>query len=209
MKESPILFSTPMVQGISNDTKTMTRRLNGLDKINENPDDYYFQFGRLIVYKRYTFNFSPTDKDIIEVKCPYGKPGDLMWVRETFSEKDNKVIYRADVCSKYDLPDGFKWKPSIHMPKVAARFWLRITDIRIERLHDITEGDAKAEGAENLLWRGVIKDTQSYRNGFTSIWLSINGDASWNKNPWVWVITFEVLSKTGKPVELEPITKHQ
>lgn len=218
MKEHPILFSTPMVQGLSNDTKTMTRRVTGLDKINKNPDDFQFEFADYALKYPYRFtqissvnykSLAANDFHQEEVKCPYGKPGDLMWVRETFSEKDNRVIYRADVCSKYDLPDGFKWKPSIHMPKAAARFWLRITDIRIERLHNITEEDAKAEGAEYLLWRGVTKDSQSYRNGFTSIWLSINCDASWNKNPWVWVVSFEILSKIGKPVELEPITNHQ
>ncbi len=214
MKEHPILFSTPMVKGLLNDTKTMTRRVTGLDKINKNPDDYYFQSLVLHSTGRYTFapmvNFSPANEDIIEVKCRYGKPGDLLWVRETWTEvmiQDEEGyfnVYKADG-NDWAAP----WTPSIHMPKAAARIWLRVTDIRIERLRDITEEDAKAEGAEYQLWRGVIEDTQSYRNGFTSIWLNINGDASWNKNPWVWVVSFEVLSKTGKPVELEPITNHQ
>lgn len=217
MKEHPILFSTPMVKALLNGNKTMTRRATGLDKVNQSPNNYYYQslfFGET---GRETFA-NPATRDTVEVKCPYGQPGDLLWVRESCqhtkilnlhpTDENYGFVYKADDQPWQDM-EGWKWKPSIHMPKAAARFWLRITDIRIERLHDITEEDAKAEGAEYLLWRGVTKDSQSYRNGFTSIWLSINGDASWNKNPWVWVVSFEVLSKTGKPVELEPITNHQ
>ena len=77
------------------------------------------------------------------------------------------------------------------MPKAASRIKLEITDIEVERLHDITESDAKSEGAQFQKWEGMTETTQSYLNGFTSVWLHINGDDSWNSNPWIWKISFK------------------
>ncbi|NCB70077.1 MAG: hypothetical protein EOM47_14705 [Bacteroidia bacterium] len=212
MKEHPILFSTPMVKALLNGNKTMTRRSTGLDKINHNPDNYFFPLFAFKASGKFIFapkgNFILTNPDVIEVKCPYGKPGDLLWVRETWqhtkilnlhpTDENYGFVYKADEQPWQDM-EGLKWKPSIHMPKAAARIWLRIKDVRIERLWKITEEDAKAEGAEYFLWR-IVNDPRPYVNGFASVWFAINGKASWNKNPWVWVVSFEVMSTTGKPM---------
>lgn len=211
MKEHPILFSTQMIKALLKGNKTMTRRSTGLDKINHSPGNYYFQSLVLHATGRYTFapegNFNPTNEDIIEVKCRYGEPGDLLWVRESCqhtkllnlhpTDENYGFVYKADDQPWQDM-EGWKWKPSIHMPKAAARIWLRVTDIRIERLRNITEEDARSEGAEYSLWM-IINDPRPYVNGFASIWFDINGKASWNKNPWVWVVCFETLSTNGKP----------
>lgn len=196
--DHPILFSTPMVQAILINMKSKTRRTRGLENINENPDAYYLQTLFLHATGRFTFApvcFSPgslSDSDIIECKCPYGQPGDKLWVRETFIEyAPNQFEYKSGFTD-----EPIKWKPSIHMPKSAARIWLEITEVRVERLRDITEEDAKAEGAECQLWQTLNNtDTTSHRNGFTTLWISINGDESWNKNPWVWVISFKRIDK--------------
>jgi hypothetical protein len=147
--------------------------------------------------------------------CPYGQPGDRLWVRETGWERPERTpkmmregadtwepyYYDADGWSAQDHADfkawGFKRRPSIHMPRWASRILLEITDIRVERLQDISEADAKAEGIEPEL-EGWI----DYRNpscqmcvnpvgSYRTLWESINGSGSWNKNPWVWVISFK------------------
>jgi hypothetical protein len=114
------------------------------------------------------------------------------------------TLFKADVAeNKFD---GYKWKPSIHMPKEAARIWLEVTEVRVERLHDITEEDAIAEGVEKLnnWWKDYTSDQDAYDMqtamcSFDSLWKKINGEESWNENPWVWVVSFKVLSTTGKP----------
>lgn len=224
MKELPILFSTPMVQSILEGRKTMTRRLNGLDKI---PKDTTFS---TYVYKDIAIGLPATHciarlfkgqwVETFNLHCPYGEPGDLLWVRETWCKGITKPYhYAASVCNpKYDKPDG-GWKPSIHMPKAAARIWLQVQEVRIERLHDITDQDAIAEGIK----REVFPQTGSYcyyfypcndlrddsyidypKTSFYSLWKSINGKQSWDANPWVWVISYQVLSTTGKPDLIEP-----
>ena len=133
-------------------------------------------------------------------KCPYGKVGDLIWVRETWSEEPvlHSLRYKANL-NDFGLEghkaQGFKWKPSIFMPKAAARIWLRITNVRVERLHEITADDCRKEGKPN---GGDTQDNLAML-WFKTLWQSINGSDSWNDNPWVWVIEFEVISKTGKP----------
>jgi len=139
----------------------------------------------------------------------------LLWVRETWCKGITKPYhYAASVCNpKYDKPDG-GWKPSIHMPKSAARIWLKVTELRIERLHNITDQDAIAEGIKREVFPQTGSDCyyfypcndlrdDSYidypKTSFYSLWKSINGQESWDSNPWVWVISFEVLSTTGKP----------
>lgn len=199
MKEIPILLSTPMVHAIMDGRKTMTRRIvKGIALDWLKPD-------------MFTPEFVASPENGL---CPYGQPGDLLWVRESFYEPlfeklNGKYYYKADLEKQsWD----FKWKPSIHMPKAAARIWLRVTDVRVERLQDISEDDAIAEGIEHLragafgkVWRNygpIDADVPYYFNpkhSFQSLWESINGPESWNKNPWVWVVSFEVVSKTGKP----------
>jgi hypothetical protein len=159
MKERPILFSTPMVSAILEGRKTQTRR------ILKNPE-------------------------VSMQNCPYGKPGDLLWVRETWGiekRKEKRIVFKARM-NDYPIQDD-RWRPSIHMPKDAARIWLKLTEVRVERLQDITEKDAIAEG---------IEDESPYfynpKYSFISLWESINGEGSFYQNPWVWVLTFEVLS---------------
>ncbi|BEA10517.1 TPA: hypothetical protein ACUK8L_000530 [Escherichia coli] len=124
------------------------------------------------------------------VHCPYGQPGDRIWVRETFSAVPDHdepagcsaLLYAADGNGPYG-----KWTPSIHMPRWASRILLKITDVRVERLNSISEEDAKAEGVPTECC--VI----GYKHflGFRSLWKAIYGDESWQANPWVWVIEFK------------------
>lgn len=200
MKESPILFSTEMVQAIMADRKLQTRRV-----VKPQPTKCgsitHFAWGAVTS----TNSMPVVSGHATESKCPYGKVGDLLWVRETFGQGvSGKFYYKADksIADKLVL----SWKPSIHMPKAAARIWLRITNIRVERLHEITEEDAIKEGVMKLSDEGFWKYYQSEpywchsaKRSFETLWYSINGEESWNVNPWVWVIEFEVISKTGKP----------
>ena len=184
MKEHPILYSTEMVKAILAGKKTQTRRV-----MNPQP-------------LQADINAVPTNgwNSVIPMN-PYGMPGDMLWVREQFVAwslmwklgQQKGFYYRANFPSDYKA--SWKWKPSIHMPKAAARIWLQITDIRIERLQEISEEDAIDEGvnlADSTKW---FKHTHV----FQELWEKINGPESWNANPYVWVIQFKVLSTTGKP----------
>lgn len=204
MKELPILFSTPMVQAILAGTKTQTRRV--VDK--EMPPDW--QFERMDERGAHFF-WNPISRCFIPNR--FGKPGDILWVRESWAIIEKKDVvtsgwlkFKAD----FEGPVDWKWKPSIHMPKDISRIWLKKESIRIERLNDISEEDAKAEGIEqpraDSFWKNYLsKDGATFYNpvdSYQSLWNSINGPDSWNTNPWVWVITFKVLSTTGKPKTL-------
>jgi hypothetical protein len=162
MRELPILFSTPMVQALLEGRKTQTRRIIKA----RNPSACGIQICKnkdgvvtdVLWYDadEQTWN----DKgDENKIHCPYGKPGDVLWVREGFNYFGSLDPGYLSFKATYPkcLPIGIenvpdisevKWKPSIHMPKVAARIWLHVKDVRVERLHDITEADAIAEGVE-------------------------------------------------------------
>lgn len=143
------------------------------------------------------------------IECPYGKPDDRLWVRETWGLQGSRVVYRADGGQELRLGDLKRsWKPSIFMPRSVSRITLEITDIRCERLNDISEGDAIAEGIEVIA--GKIDDSPTFKNylepgadngfgypqnSFNSLWQSINGPESWEANPFVWVITFRCIDK--------------
>jgi hypothetical protein len=177
MKERPIIFQTKMVKAILEGRKTHTRRVVGK--------------GRW--HNRFIVSDSPVKYEIASTHdCPYGKAGDLLWVRETWAPLGDypkcnySFMYKADTELSYS-----KWKLSIHMPKDAARIWLQVEDVRVERLHDITKDDAIAEGIRDGDPMPVIQ--------FKNLWQSINGPESWEQNPFVWVIKFKVLSTTGKP----------
>lgn len=219
MNTHPILFSPPMVQSLLNGRKTMTRRLNGLEEINKNPNDWQFEWADYCLKKpwRFTQKSSINVKSVAdrsfyqaECKCPYGKTGDILWVRETWkvpnpNGKPN-YQYKAD-WDKYNTGVTFKWKPSIFMPKAACRIFLKITDIRVARLQDISNIDAINEGIE--ITHDYGDGFYSYKNynsketsdwevpslSFMTLWQSINGEDSWNSNPWVWVISFEHTEK--------------
>jgi len=181
MKERPIIFSGSMVKAILEGRKTMTRR---------------------VIKPEWWGCLDPEDgDDVLKAieQCPRGVSGDRLWVRETFYAcvgKDQKP--RGDVVYKATLnePDVFPWKSPIHMPRWASRLTLDITDVRVERLQDISEKDARAEGAERKqLFDPANPDTvaYSYRMGFADLWESINGVSGkcWTDNPWVWVIAFK------------------
>ena len=151
---------------------------------------------------------------MVSIICPHGKPGDRIWVRETFCPVDDTqyggekwVDYRATPRYEATHPAGWdsapndaealKWRPSIHMPRWASRILLEITDVRVERLNAISQEDAQAEGMELTGWRPTYSDPDSggevmtpYDN-FAELWSSIYGDESWKANPWVWVISFK------------------
>lgn len=229
MKEIPILFSTSMVQAILEGRKTMTRRTKGLDVINEKPDAWVFQevFTHVGKYERekHIFRFVDGKGGFVDIPCPYGKPGDVLWARESFSEPvlydgaEPDYLYKTD--GDIQRWGGKPWKPSIHMPKAAARIWLQVTDIRVERLQDITEEDAIAEGIlhDEIGFKDYDKErakgyghpdydyphVQDARLSFLSLWESINGFESRNANPWVWVVSFKVLSITGRPETLNKL----
>jgi len=203
-KARPILFSTDMVKGILEDRKKQTRRI-----IKPNPLDLDDLCG-----KNPTFIGTSGDKAAVEcnelqtvIKCKYGKPGDLLWVRETFF-KINAPELKGAYYYKASTDEGWKlkWKPSIFMPKNACRLFLEIKDIRVERLNCISEEDAMAEGVDfrffELFQENRFKDyldeKDDYRTGyssFQSLWEKINGLDSWKANPWVWVLEFEKIEK--------------
>lgn len=120
------------------------------------------------------------------VRCPYGQPGDRLWVRETWRAWGGTVRH-VDYRATTEIPrpaDG--WKPSIHMRRADSRIMLEIVAVRVERLQDISEADAKAEGCQADPYDGP-----TYYDHFALLWRSINGQGSWTTNPWVWVIEFK------------------
>lgn len=180
-RDIPILFSAPMVRAIMEGRKTQTRRaIPGVDG-----DEYPYvgswhedARGGYVVFQDY-----PRDQAICRIQARIRwQPGDRLWVKETWALGDLEAIYRADdpEC------DVYRWYPSIHMPRWASRITLLVTDVRVQRLQDISEEDARAEGAPP--WTGAH---QSYVTGFYNIWATINGPGSWDANPWVAAISFE------------------
>lgn len=189
MKQRPILFSTEMVQAILAGRKTQTRRVVKPPK----GVRYYFDDGKCVL---------EGEDDYIDMECPYGKKGDVLWVREThlvchddkFLEgMDSRVVFKASVHNDWYMAlreenPHYKWMPSIHMNKVFARIWLRIKDIRVERLQDISDEDIRAEGAAEF-------GCTTHRLNWQTLWESVNGSDSWKDNPFVWVIEFERIEK--------------
>jgi hypothetical protein len=191
MKERPILFSTEMVKAILAGRKTMTRRVvkpqppEGLRIACIEEDGTH--------YKEWLYaenNGDPVDSIIY---CPYGQAGDRLWVRERIQNCMGNVAYVSD--AHIDGTADWVWQrdslPSIHMPKGLSRITLEITNIRVERLQEITHKDALAEGVEY----DVSKSDGWPLSRFQHPWNSINAKRgySWESNPWVWVIEFKEL----------------
>jgi hypothetical protein len=202
MKERPILFSGPMVRAILDGSKTQTRRVaKPVRRYEHNnicrPD---------LVEDPYAVWWHGVSENVgcFQI-CPYGTPGDRLWVRETwaaftqptheYGESDLvegpiaeavethgplAYVYRADGNS---LPD--RWRPSIFMPRAASRILLEITDVRVQRLQEISDEDARAEGYD--------RSHAFPREWFALLWERIHGPGSWHVNPWVWAITFQRL----------------
>ncbi|MFU5901821.1 hypothetical protein ACM7UC_22795 [Pseudomonas aeruginosa] len=230
MKERPILFTGPMVRALLEGRKTATRRIA---KPVKHPDlGNIYAPGALVLERE--------PQHVIDRACPYGQPGDRLWVRETWGvisntwdERGNMVDWTPDrpATPIRDLPFGSgyysghaiyaadgpmewagdddgggesrsAWKPSIHMPRAISRILLEITAVRVERLQDITDDQAEAEGVErpeNItnvdVWDGAERELFNAMNQprarFRRLWSDINGSESWDSNPWVWVVEFK------------------
>jgi len=229
MSERPILFSGPMVQAILSGAKTQTRRV-----VKPQPECDSSGMWRGAKHGGF-FAESVFPRCFTEMHdCPFGKPGDRLWVRETWrmgesgdwewEEGTHAIDYRADSRTLFQpfgdryphgdpdadpsewLPrchehheDQKRWRPSIHMPRWASRIDLLVKDVRVERLQDISEEDAIAEGAEERPAHGLMCDPKrgrldhwQFRQGFRELWDSINtAKHPWSSNPYVWVVEFE------------------
>lgn len=207
MKERPILFSAPMVRAILDGRKTQTRRIV---KPQPERDEQYGGFH----WPSHAARSMLTIKDM-SAACPYGTRGERLWVREThapFSVGEGLdtpvpecVAYRA-TCEDdgFDYVNGrgevthltvTKWTPSIFMPRWASRIDLEVTGVRVERLHDISEDDAKAEGISKTHYGewsfdGKRVTGRPWAHSYFILWNEINGRESWDANPFVWVVEF-------------------
>jgi hypothetical protein len=185
-REYPILFDTEMIQSIVSGNKTTTRRLfkSPFCKVMEPASVIYYENGNWMA------RFKNGKLLDYPVNCPYGQPGDVLWVKETM---DYSGRYKADIPPKNKY-STLGWIPSIHMPKNKARLWLQITEIKAQRIQSVTEDEANQEGTKTDKIFGFGETGQSnYREGFIAKWISVYGIESFYENPWVWVINFNVV----------------
>lgn len=208
MKKRPMLFNAPMVRALLDGSKTQSRRVVKFPHKNPlgtweptsigGPNGGRLADGGTVPEQGAIWHTRTGDC----LSSPYGQPGDRLWVRETWIDASSAlhscVIYRAD---GDEQACGEPWKPSIHMPRWASRILLEIVSVRVERLTDISESDAIAEGIEPVY--GVWRDYQNQPSvnhhpawstaidSYRSLWESINGTGSWDLNPLVWVIEFK------------------
>jgi len=209
MKEKGIIMSGDHPKLILDGTKTQTRRV-----LTPQPDlglDPFDGYSHIEVGKYYP---TMVDRDGMEYpgdeifraytddgewgwKCPYGQVGDRLWVRETFCIADNLPVFKANFYELYkhggSVSDIYKWRPSIFMPRWASRITLEITELRVERVQEITEEDAEAEGVSwSPVGSGENYETISAVENFAGLWDSLNSKRGygWEVNPWVWVIGF-------------------
>jgi len=161
MKERPILFNSEMVKAILEGRKTQTRRVIKSPK------------------------WSTTDRALVDFDCPYGWGGDRLWVKETWGMSGlNRVEYKAFPADGKDFRCVNRWQPSIHMSRKYSRITLKITEIRVERLQEITFDDCRKEGVKKY------PAQQNNRMLFLMLWNSLNKKYPWLSNPWLWVISF-------------------
>lgn len=208
MKERPILFSGSMVRALLAGTKTQTRRVA---KPVRHPD-----LGNVYAPGALVLEHEP--QHVIDRCCPYGRPGDRLWVRESHwwfkDECDHETGYYPPALTADDVEyraDGESkrhgWRPSIHMPRWASRILLDIKAVRVERLQDINEMDAAAEGVATWAPGALSPDSLNAdpSDQFRWLWTSINGPDSWAQNPWVWVVEFKRVQQasSGRPSQLE------
>ncbi|SEI16987.1 hypothetical protein [Pseudomonas asplenii] len=193
VKERPILFSGPMVRAILDGDKAVTRRAVKMTDLLQaclEPQE-----GELKLKAAHKL-------------CPLGRPGDRLWVREAWAADaqvdliaprelslGEPILYPADGAIRQTgcaMISRGKIRPSIHMPRWISRIQLEITDVRVERLQDITKQQALAEGVMSAE-RDIDRDGNDYSpvELFGGLWVMINGMGSWNANPWVWVIEFK------------------
>ncbi len=236
MRERPILFSAPMVRALLSGKKTQTRRIAKIDTA----------LGREALFaprrnKKYAPTFLlPDAADLAIEHCPYGQPGDQLWVRETWrigawddhggfwldycdgprkGRRECQDVGMADkladqnlddlkkrniqptIAGRYEWNPGaspLRWRPSIHMPRWASRITLAITDVRVERLQDISAEDALSEGVAQLVHDNLpVQQCGEYDaieadpvELYQDLWDRLNGQGAWDANPWVWVVEF-------------------
>ena len=229
MIERPILFSAPMIRALLDGTKTQTRRI-----VKPRPTKSVATLHHTAIRKRDgLLEFTardrrgqavaafPVDEHSLraEVICPYGTRGDRLWVREAFTHITGngiRVHYRSDGeplgrdgCVLPTEPGLRRWMPSIFMPRKLSRITLDLSDVRVQRLQNITEADARAEGVEPFFTRfpdigrdqritdGRFARDEEHRASYAVLWDEINGDrALWSSNPWVWALTFKRVEPT-------------
>lgn len=208
MKERPILFKGPMVRAILEGQKNQTRRLVDTKYINAEIDNFKFlgcfeRDGR--THAQFKYLLEPYVRE--SKGCLVG---DLLWVREAYQEINGKKLYMADEAN--EILDG--WTPSIHMPRAACRLILEVTDVKVERLQDMTENDAMCEGAEltcvhcgepfciekcamGACWKPDCGEEDfSFIAGFKTLWDSLAKPGfRWEDNPYVWVIEFRKVTE--------------
>ncbi|MDH0745240.1 hypothetical protein N5D61_02640 [Pseudomonas sp. GD03842] len=209
IKERPILFSAPMVRAILEGRKTVTRREIKPSMRSADTQFELHQQENGSWLPLHTFDESCMDDQGTEhpIKCPYGQPGDRLWVRETWAadaqvdsiaprdlSQGEPILYPADGavrqtgCSMITQGRG---RPSIHMPRWASRILLEIADVRVERLQDISEEQAEAEGVGFLRAAPDFDETLTAKQLFEVLWDYINGGGAWAANPWVRVVEFK------------------
>ena len=212
MRERPIFFAAPMVRALLDGSKTQTRRLVPTwQQPNHEPSpDFPDMAWRAVAQRNRRWGFAVFGSNAEECAvaladsgcCPYGRPGDRLWVRETVADVGARLTYRADI------GDGAhcmvkRWTPSIHMPRWASRILLEIVSIHVERLQDISEPDCLAEGVRAIQHEGdgtyyhyehTHADPGNWCDvdtAYQHLWENINGVGSWDANPWVWVVEFK------------------
>ena len=211
MKERPILFSAPMVRAILNGTKTQTRRVVKARK------------DRVIGCDLAPHEIAGEINSGDYTNCPYGQPGDRLWVREAtvrvedhgyigpvyVESEDGRACLAGglapapDDCTEVE-PYELRIRPSIYMPRHFCRIVLEVTGVRAERLRNITEADARAEGIAEFIggWACLHDDAPQIagatpQEGFRHLWNRINGPDAWAANPWVWVVSFQAARKAA------------
>ena len=195
MKERPILFSAPMVRAIIEWRKTQTRRV--VKPVGNDDAFVLLDHGTGFWPYRSDDGESSITADGNEAPhyCPYGQPGDRLWVREAFHGyhwDQPRAVYRADgecqrVRTQIESYEVGRWTPSIHMPRWASRITLEVVCVRVERLNDISVSEAIAEGYDGSVDDPIDPSVKWY----AQLWESINGSGSWAANPWVWVVEFK------------------
>lgn len=233
MTDRPILFSTPMVRALLAGTKTQTRRLvnfAGIENVMEFVKVATDKEGRAVYEMKDaagSFVSRPTVKGLVDYQySPRIGAGDRLWVRETWQglsfgdylptkSSQCEVRYAAtDPCADLDAEArGYPWRPSIFMPRWASRLTLIVTDVRVERLQDISEADAIAEGAELsrhpamdggvMVTTDVPGVTASPGVWYRWLWDEINGKGAWKANPWVAAYAFRVIKQNIDQIERE------
>ncbi len=203
IKERPILFSGPMVRAIFKGRKTQTRRV-----VKPQPVDVEdFSRSAPSLYQDAGFYMDYENGETKVRLCPYGQPGDRLWVRETFTAQEagccssvplyppnDVVLYRADPMYDGMEPGDFAWgwTPAIYMPRKWSRLTLEITEVRVQRLQEITDGEVASEGVDWASKRIGNDHGSPARDAFAFLWDKLNNKrCPWSSNPWVWAITFK------------------